>query len=720
MKKKTMFMVALGAILSIGAMSYATSFKKAEHVHTHGEHEEEMMDLDVDNHSKKTLSTFSTDDGKETKYFNITTEISVQPNFSRFNFNIAGDDIPSDAWLAANFDFYYNDEKQQTTSSFLNTDGTFYFGYGDCVPSAERPDEEKMGNYYSHYQIKAGTTIFSTANANYVLEKDYNFWSTRGQNIGWAYLFQHCGNDDFRGAAAGDIPSLKFTQFGGGLQDFAKRFLFQPKYEETSASFTYSNMGWEQRCPIYIDKGDGYVLLADSNKNPIIWENGEINNAGEELLFSLYFSEAFDSSAETFSEVEMSRSYYSFYIPDGTLWGGIDHPFLIEDDYYFEITKDEVDGSYLHGFYKSEHDYIKHEAKEPTCKEDGNVEYYTCRKTHKEEQECLIKNEDGSFTATTLESVIKKADASKHVIEKVEKVEATEGHHGTKEHYECSKCGGLFSDSSGNNEVTADSLVIHDYVKHEAVAKTCDNSGNKEYYSCSACDKYFLKDEDGNYVETAWDDIEIKASHTYVEIAEVAATETKHGTKAHYKCSGCSKLFVKDGDNYVEVKEDSLVLHNLVEVKAKSSTCTEKGNKAYKKCTCEGCGKIYIENENGELVETKLDALTIPALGHRFGSWNFDETNLKITRSCQNCDQVETVDVNEENGFTYKVVVEPTTNSEGKATWSNEKYGTFTVTLPKLEKSNNTGLIIGIAAGVSVVLVGGGLALYFVLKKKKN
>ena len=718
MKRKNVFMIALGAILSIGAMSYLTSIKEDVHTHTHDEHEVETMDLDND-HSKNVLSTFSTNDGKETKYFNITTEVAYNHTTGGHGVVLFNTDLNTDDYEGVpstyEFSINYNNIEKTTKVDKADNGRIYIYFYEDTSTKTGN-----ASNYYNHYNIKAGTTVFSTANTNYVLEKDYNFWSTRGQNIGFNYLFQHGGTDDFRKSNT-DINSLKFTDFGGGLQDGEKRFIFQPKYEETSSSFTYPNMGWEQRCPIYIDKGDGYVLSADSDKSPIIWADGVISDSADEsLLFIMYFSEALDSSANSFSEVAMSRSYYSYYIPSGTLWGGLDHPFMIEEDYYFEITKDEVNGSNMHGFYKTAHDHIKHEAKEPTCSEDGNIEYYTCRETHKEEQECLIKNSDGSFTATTLESVVRKGGAINHVIKKVEQVEATNGHHGTKEHYECANCGKLFSDDSGNNEITLDSIIIHDYVKHDAVAATCEKDGNKEYYSCSACDKYFLKDEDGNYIETTLDDIEIKAAHLYgTEIAEVAATETKHGVKAHYKCGSCSKFFVKNGNNYVEVTEESLVLHNLVEVKAKSSTCTEKGNKAYKKCTCEGCGKIYTENEKGNLVETTLDALTVPALGHRFGAWKFDETTLKITRSCQNCNQVETVDVNEENGFTYKVVVEPTTSSEGKATWSSDKYGTFTITLP-VKENNNTGLIIGIAAGVSVVFVGGGLALFFILKKKKN
>lgn len=51
-----------------------------------------------------------------------------------------------------------------------------------------------------------------------------------------------------------------------------------------------------------------------------------------------------------------------------------------------------------------------------------------------------------------------------------------------------------------------------------------------------------------------------KHSHKYIEVAEVASTCVTPGTKAHYKCEGCDKLFVKDGDKYVETTADELAL----------------------------------------------------------------------------------------------------------------------------------------------------------------
>lgn len=51
-----------------------------------------------------------------------------------------------------------------------------------------------------------------------------------------------------------------------------------------------------------------------------------------------------------------------------------------------------------------------------------------------------------------------------------------------------------------------------------------------------------------------------KHSHKYIEVDEVASTCVTPGTKAHYKCEGCDKLFVKNGDKYEEITADELAL----------------------------------------------------------------------------------------------------------------------------------------------------------------
>ena len=86
-----------------------------------------------------------------------------------------------------------------------------------------------------------------------------------------------------------------------------------------------------------------------------------------------------------------------------------------------------------------------------------------------------------------------------------------------------------------------------------------------------------------------------------VDVAEVPATCTENGTKAHQECAICGKLFV-DG---VEVTEADLVIvagHTEEVLPGKEATCTETGLTEGKKCSV--CGEILVAQEE------------IPAKGH--------------------------------------------------------------------------------------------------------
>lgn len=92
--------------------------------------------------------------------------------------------------------------------------------------------------------------------------------------------------------------------------------------------------------------------------------------------------------------------------------------------------------------------------------------------------------------------------------------------------------------------------------------------------------------------------------HNYgTEIAEVNATCTVEGMKAHYKCSKCSKLFVLEGETYKEVSETALVIkaaHTWGDVVATTpATCTADGVGT---ATCTVCGE-----SNTTIVIPKLD-----------------------------------------------------------------------------------------------------------------
>ncbi len=75
----------------------------------------------------------------------------------------------------------------------------------------------------------------------------------------------------------------------------------------------------------------------------------------------------------------------------------------------------------------------------------------------------------------------------------------------------------------------------------------------------------------------------------------------------------------------------------LTKTEAKAATCTEAGNVEYYTCTC---GKIFADSA----ATTELTETAIPALGHTFGEWTFDNVAHTATRECSVCHTIETKD----------------------------------------------------------------------------
>jgi len=101
---------------------------------------------------------------------------------------------------------------------------------------------------------------------------------------------------------------------------------------------------------------------------------------------------------------------------------------------------------------------------------------------------------------------------------------------------------------------------------------------------------------------------EIPHEHSYGTLIADAATCTTEGMAAHYKCEGCNKLFVKEGDAYVEKTEVELMhklAHTLTHQDAVVATCVATGKSEY--WTCSGCEKFFSDQQGTtEVTEASL------------------------------------------------------------------------------------------------------------------
>ena len=280
------------------------------------------------------------------------------------------------------------------------------------------------------------------------------------------------------------------------------------------------------------------------------------------------------------------------------------------------------------------HQFTLTVAKEVTCTEDGNIDYYTCGVCGKHysypDGEKELK--DGSWVI----------HAEGHEMTAHEAVAVTCTEDGSDAYWSCDKCGKFFKDEEGETEIADGSWVIkaggHTYGAPEYTWSD-DYSELEAKIVCTKCDE----ETDGHTITETVDVTSVTTDPTCVDPGSItytseefekeaftkqtktvtidalghdwsewkeitAATETTKGTEKR-TCSRCDAFETREIPVLVHV-------HGLTKVNAKEATCTEEGNIEYWICDKgeHPCGRLY-SDENGQ---TELDRseVVISAKGH--------------------------------------------------------------------------------------------------------
>ena len=220
----------------------------------------------------------------------------------------------------------------------------------------------------------------------------------------------------------------------------------------------------------------------------------------------------------------------------------------------------------------AEHEFVHHDAAEPNCVADGNIEYYSCKNCDKV---FLDKNPETETTdAYVHEGKLKKdseyADRTSHTeAEKPQRWSFDE--QGNKIRFDCMK-------------------------------------GGKEYKVCTVCKaEYSAKDI-------------AATTHSNQRFDEVPATCLKTGLEAYTACGIC-------GSPWTERKVTDALGHKGKKVEAKDPTCLQPGNVEYWECTrCDAVADnenmdnpVYdVKDKDGKVIEKAVDVagFSIPAAEH--------------------------------------------------------------------------------------------------------
>ncbi len=182
-----------------------------------------------------------------------------------------------------------------------------------------------------------------------------------------------------------------------------------------------------------------------------------------------------------------------------------------------------------------------------------------------------------------------------HTLVRTPAKEATCTENGNFEYWYCSACEKYFSDAECSHTVNVADMVIpamHTLTYTAAKGKTCTQDGNIEYWYCSACEKYFSDAECKFTVNVA--DIAIPAAHTLTYTAAKDKTCTQDGNVEYWYCSVCEKYFSDEGAT-TEIKLENIVIeaaHTALTTSVTEATCTEEGAKT---TTCGDCDYENVE-----------------------------------------------------------------------------------------------------------------------------
>ena len=135
------------------------------------------------------------------------------------------------------------------------------------------------------------------------------------------------------------------------------------------------------------------------------------------------------------------------------------------------------------------HKLTKTDTKAATCTEAGNEAYWTCSGCGK-----YFSNENGTNEIEKDSWVLKTLG---HDMTKTDAKEATCTEDGNNEYYTCSRCGGVFKDEAGTQATTVVAETLkklgHDWSNKDGICAVCHTKcdrGHKPGTTCSVCHKY--------------------------------------------------------------------------------------------------------------------------------------------------------------------------------------------------------------------------------------
>lgn len=272
------------------------------------------------------------------------------------------------------------------------------------------------------------------------------------------------------------------------------------------------------------------------------------------------------------------------------------------------------------------HDMVHYERVSPTCEQDGNIEYWYCKRCERNFQD------EAGTTAIVGSVVLRKLHPQS--LEKVEAVDATCTSEGNVEYWKCPVCGKWYSDGLGESLIADKADVVVPKLPHSPDAAWHHDSScpDRHWHVCTICGIKMSAESH------AWNDGEVTKDPTENEQGERMYTCTVCGARKtepidptgehewetspfeskEPSCTenGYSKYRCKDCDAVKTVTVEALG-HDKEQVDALAAGCETAGHKEY--WYCKRCDKYF--SDAGLANETTWEEIVIPA-GHHGDRWS--------------------------------------------------------------------------------------------------
>ena len=176
----------------------------------------------------------------------------------------------------------------------------------------------------------------------------------------------------------------------------------------------------------------------------------------------------------------------------------------------------------------------------------------------------------------------------------------------------------------------------HNDTQHWKVCETCGKEISRADHQPEAGTPNCIKTATCQVCDYEVAGIDSKTHYNIVKVEAKEPTCTENGNIAHYKCTGCGKLFSdKAGENEITNIVDPAA-HKLTPVAEKPSNCRVPGTAAYDKCDV--CGKMF--DKDGKEITAPA---TLPLAAHTWDTTKWLANKDGHYRECKVCGIADTV-----------------------------------------------------------------------------